>query len=240
MIRIAICDDEPEWINIAHEIVEIFFEERSIENTIETFDNAQSLLKAAVALKEPFNILILDIDMPDINGFDAAEKLKELYPDMLLMFYTAHEQYVFDSFRFQPFRYIRKEHVNQELKPALLEAYRIIDLCRDKFVELKSSDNTFNIKVSDILYFETNKRKCDVHLKDGSILTVRQMIKALCTMIGGDNFVMVHSGAVVNIKYISCFSNFDVTLENGIRLPVSRPRSKGVKAAISEYWRKRI
>lgn len=238
MIRIAICDDEPKWLNTARDIVDKLFIEKSIEITIETFDNAKLLLIAAH--NEPFNILILDIDMPDINGFDVAEKLNELYPDMLLMFYTAHGQYVFDSFQFQPFRYIRKEYAVQELKPALLAASQVIKVCTDGVVELKSANKTYIVKISEILYFETNKRKCDVYLKGGNAINVRKTIKEFFKEVGSENFVMIHSGAAVNIKYISCFSNYDVTLKNGVRLPVSRPRSKEIKTAISEYWRKRI
>lgn len=240
MIRFAICDDEPKWIETALEIVDKFFTERSIEIVIETFDSAQLLLETATMQNKQFNVMILDIDMPDIDGFDAAEKLKLLYPDMLLMFYTAHEQYVFDSFRFQPFRYIRKEYAARELEPALLAASQIIEVSADRFVELRSLDRTYNIKSSEIIYFETNKRRCDVYLKDGSIINVRKTIKELFNEVGSDNFVMIHSGAAVNIKYISNYSNYDVTLETGTKLPVSRPRSKEVKAAISDYWRKRI
>lgn len=239
MIKIAICDDEPEWISTARDIVKNFFIEKSVAITIKTFNNAKQLLDAATH-NVPFDILILDIDMPDIDGFNAAEELKELYPDMLLIFYTAYTQYVFDSFRFQPFRYIRKEYSTQELEPALLAATQVIECSTERLIELKCSDGTQFLKTSDIMFFETNKRRCDIHLKDDIMINVRKTIRELLAEIGSDNFVMIHSGAAVNIKYIRCFSNCDVTLNNGKRLHVSRPRSKDVKAAISDYWRKRI
>lgn len=238
MIRAAICDDEHKWINTARDIADNFFRERSIENTIETFDNAKPLLTAVSDRR--FDILILDIDIPEVNGFEAAEKLKALYPDMILMFYTAHEQYVFDSFRFQPFRYIRKEFAERELESALHDALRVIKVRSDRFIELRSADRAYRVNISDILYFETNRRKCDVYLRDGNMIKIRKTIKALFSEIGSEDFVMIHSGAAVNIRYVSCFSNSDVTLCNGTRLPVSRPRSKEVKAAVSDYWRKRI
>lgn len=239
MIEIAICDDEPEWINTARDIVEKFFNEKTIAITIKTFNDAKQLLDAA-AQSDTFDILILDIDMPDIDGFNAAEELKTLYPDMLLIFYTAYTQYVFDSFRFQPFRYIRKEYSTRELEPALLAAAQVIECHTERLIELKCPDGTQVFKTSDIVYFETNKRRCDIYLKNDIMINVRKTIRELFSEIGNDNFVMIHSGSAVNIKYIRCFSNCDVTLNNGKRLHVSRPRSKDVKAAISDYWRKRI
>lgn len=239
MIKVAICDDEPEWINTAQDIVNNFFKEKSIEFSIETFDNA-NLILTEMEHNVSFNILILDIEMPDINGFEIAEKNKKQFPDMLLMFYTAHEQYVFDAFKFQPFRYIRKEHSAREFNPALFAATQIIEASADRFMELKNADKTYNVKISEIKYFETNKRRCDVYINDGSVINVRKTIKELYNETGSENFILVHSGAAVNVRYITCFSNSDVTLEGGKKLPVSRTRLKAVKAAISDYWRKRI
>lgn len=239
MIGIAICDDETEWIDTARDIVDKFFSEKAIEITIKTFNDAKQLLDEA-AHDEPFDILILDIDMPDIDGFNAAEELKKLCPDMLLIFYTAYTNYVFDSFRFQPFRYIRKEYSVRELEPALLAAARVIECTAARRIELKCPGGTQVLKTSDIVYFETNKRRCDIYLKNDIIINVRKTIRELFAEIGSDGFVMIHSGSVVNIKYIRCFSSCDVTLKDGKRLHVSRPRSKEVKAAISDYWRKRI
>ena len=54
MIRFAICDDEPKWIETAREIVDKFFTERSIEIVIETFDSAQLLLETATMQNKQF------------------------------------------------------------------------------------------------------------------------------------------------------------------------------------------
>ena len=106
--RIAVVDDEPVWIEIMRGIVKDFFDSRSIEIQLDTFNNAQMLSDTMTVQKEAVDIVILDIDIPNINGFEIAERLKKQYPNIILMFYTMHEQYVFDAFSFQPFRYIRK------------------------------------------------------------------------------------------------------------------------------------
>lgn len=238
MIRIAICDDEPKWINTARNIINNLFGEKSTEVAIETFDKATPLL--ATAQDEPFDILILDIDMPDVNGFGAAEKLKELYPNMLLMFYSAHEKYVFDSFKFQPFRYIRKEKAEQELKTALIAAAQVIESRVDKLIYFKCQDGIRVTKMSDIMYFNVNKRKCDIHLNDGSVIDVRKTIKELFSEMVEGCFVWISNSAAVNIGYIDIYSPHDITLRNGTKMAVSRTRIKNVKAAITQYWRKKM
>ena len=64
--------------------------------------------------------------MPDMNGFDVAKRLNELEIDIIIMFYTVHEQYVFKAYEYQPFRYIRKEFAKEELPFAMQCAIREI------------------------------------------------------------------------------------------------------------------
>lgn len=234
--KIAVIDDEPVWIEIIRGIVNDFFDSRSMEIQMDTFDNAQLLLDEMTEKKESVDIVILDIDIPSINCFELAEKLRELYPDIIFMFYTMHEQFVFDSFSFQPFRYVRKEYAARELKPALDSALQVIENRAEKFIMLKSQNGISNIEISEIMYYETNNRRCDVYLKDGSMINVRKTIKELSAEIGSDNFVFLHRGAAVNVRYIKICSAYDVTLENGTKLIVSRNRIKDVKAAFTRYW----
>ena len=234
--KIAVIDDEPVWIEIIRGIVNDFFDSRSMEIQMDTFDNAQLLLDEMTEKKESVDIVILDIDIPSINCFELAEKLRELYPDIIFMFYTMHEQFVFDSFSFQPFRYVRKEYAARELKPALDSALQVIENRTEKFIMLKSQNGISNIEISEIMYYETNNRRCDVYLKDGSMINVRKTIKELSAEIGSDNFVFLHRGAAVNVRYIKICSAYDVTLENGTKLIVSRNRIKDVKAAFTRYW----
>lgn len=240
MLRIAICDDEPLWIKTAQDIVYNSFSDKQTEIQIDTFDSAERLLQMLFVRKEVPNILILDIDMPDTDGFKAAERIRGTYPNTLLLFYTSHEQYVFDAFRFQPFRYIRKTYVDPELKNALDAAVQVLKNSTEKMIELHSPDEVISVRTGEIMFFETNKRRCDVYLNNGRIVNIRKTIKELFAEVGERDFVMIHSGAVVNAKYLKSCSSYDVTLTDGKRLIVSRGRVKDVKTAMARYWGNRV
>lgn len=240
MISVVICDDEPEWIKAAQDIINSFFAGRSIEISTETFDNAQMLLESAKRGDDFFDIVVLDIDMPDISGFNAAKKLKDQYPNTILIFFTAHEEYVYDSFRFQPFRYIRKARAELDLRLALIDAVQNIESRADKLIDFKCPDGIRVTKMSDIMYFSVNKRKCDIYLNDGNVIDVRKTIKEVFSEMVDGCFVWISNSAAVNIRYIDIYSPHDITLRNGTKMAVSRTRIKNVKTAITQYWRKKM
>lgn len=239
MIKIYICDDEQLWIDKARSIIAEYFDNR-LETELDHFDSAAALLKVLIDNKEYADIVILDIDMPKLTGFDAAERIRAAYPDVLLLFYTSHEQYVFESFRFQPFRYIRKQYAQKELKLALSAAEDVLSKRMSRSVILKTKDESLMVNVDDIMYFGTVRRRIDVHLKGGRVLNVGLSLKELIRQIDSPGFIMILSGVVVNVRYIKTYSGNEITLENGVRLNVSRGRMSEVKSAVMKYWSARL
>lgn len=186
--------------------------------------------------KEDFDILFLDIDMPGISGLEIAKKLREENSDIILIFVSEHEQYVFESIEYSPFRYIRKSRIEKELFLDLKAAYARLGEMQDSYIVIKTSEADVRIKHSDIMYFETAARKVGFHLNNGEILKVRKTIKELKEELNDKNFIKIHSGCVVNAKYIDKLSAYDITLDNGEQLIVSRTRMKNVKIALMNYW----
>lgn len=237
MIKIDICDDEQLWIDKAYEITDGFLRGKK-EFEFSSFKNAKSFLDKLIVKREYADIILLDIDIPDINGFEIAEKIREAYPDIILIFFTIHENYVFDSFRFQPFRYVRKSNVRTELELAVLAAIQVLDkrAASVKPVILRNYNEAYKVNLQDILYFEIEDRKCNVYLTDGTVIPLRKGIKEVYDEIGSTDFVWLHNGAAVNVRYIKKYSAYDVTMVNDARLIVSRRQIKSVKNAILNYW----
>lgn len=239
MLVVDICDDEHLWIDKAYEIVADFFKDKR-EVWINSYNNSEDLTNSLINKKEQADIVILDIDMPGTNGFETARIIKDAYPDMLLLFYTVHEQYVFDAFQFQPFRYIRKANAKSELELALAAAMKVISKRIEKSIILVINNDSYAVNINDIVYFETEKRRCNIYLNNENSLNVRITIKELLSKIDSPDFVMIHSGAVVNVRYVKHISNYDVHIENGIHLIVSRGRADDLKMTLADFWRRRI
>lgn len=240
MIKIAVCDDVEAELERIKASVEKLCREAKISAEIYSYQKGRELAALIAADKNSFDILLLDIDMPDITGLEVAEALRQAGSEMILIFVSAHEKYVFKSIEYAPFRYIRKSRINTELGPALNAAFSMLNSKNEKTTLIKTENETVLVKHCDIVYIEVSGHYLEVNLKSEDILKTRLPLKVLEGELADDDFVRIHSGCLVNIKYISKFSSFDITLDSGKRLIVSRACLKSVKRKLMEYWRARI
>ncbi|MCR5792980.1 MAG: LytTR family DNA-binding domain-containing protein [Lachnospiraceae bacterium] len=236
MINIAICDDEQEFLDLIRG--ELFKAAEKLQITIETcpYTDGNRLVESFCNSEGKYDVVFLDIDMPDVSGLEVAKKLRMTEPEIILIFVSAHEQYVFDSIEYNPFRYIRKDRIEKELFLALKAANTRLEVEKVRYIVVKTEFSEVRLKHSDIMYFETATRKVGIHLKNGEVLEVRKTIKELYKELNDEHFIKTHSGCAVNVRYIERFSSYDVTLDNGEQLIVSRTRIKDVKKAIMNYW----
>lgn len=230
MIKIAIVDDCEDAVNKCRQIISSINDIKI--DIIDSFDSGNSFLGV---IDEKYDIVILDIDMPCVGGFDVAREIRNRSSDTLIMFYTAHEQYVFKSFEFQPFRYIRKEMAENELPFALKCALMHLNKLDNKTILLKTSEFNIKIDVNTIVYFEKYKHNIEILTVPDSVYIVRKSLSEFCDMINDANFIYAHKSAVVNLKYIKKVTPTDIILENDRKIPISRRNYNSVKLAFSKY-----
>ena len=235
-INIAICDDEQKSLQMIQKELYHIADKLKIEIETYAYKEGKKVLDLIYNEKEDFDVLFLDIDMPDVSGLEVAKKLRQKHLDIILIFISAYEQYVFESIEYNPFRYIRKNRIEKELMPCLKAAYQRLEEMQDSYMIVKTGEAEVRVKHSDIMYFETSARKIGIHLKNGEVLFVRKTIKELYEELNDEHFIKIHSGCVANAKYIGKYSNHDITLDNGEHLIVSRTRIKSVKRALMNYW----
>ena len=235
-MTIAICDDNKSDISAAKEVMIQTAQELHIKVEFDTFSSAAEVEDKLLVKKEPVDILILDIDMPEISGLELAEKLRASNLELIIIFLSAHEEFVFKAIEFQPFRYIRKIRMSSEMPIAIRSAVRVLQINSDKQIALHTDDGDIKVMISEIVYFETEKRKVAVHLKNGISLLVNKTIYQIQEMIDKQSFIMIHRSCVVNADYVKKYSNGIILLDNDEKLLVSRTRYKAVKQQLLDIW----
>ena len=233
---IAICDDCQTDALLARDIIRKSLKDIHVSADIVYYDCAEDIKIKLFEHKKSLDILILDIDMPEVSGMELAEELRANNMNLIIIFLTNHDEFVFKAFEFQSFRYIRKMHIKTEMPLAIRSAVKVIEANRDRQIILNTDDGEMKVMISEIMYYETEKRKISVHLKNGNNLLANKKIAEMQDLINKDSFIMIHRNCVVNADYVKNILNGIVVLDNDEKLIVSRPRYKTVKQQLLQVW----
>ncbi|MGN0375259.1 MAG: LytR/AlgR family response regulator transcription factor [Butyrivibrio sp.] len=237
---IAICDDDSKVTNRLKSDIYTLFKSIKDDVDISVFSKGTDLIETIKNEELHYDVLLLDVDMPDISGLEVAKILRETNEDIIIIFISSYEKYVFDSFEYNPFRFIRKNRIKEELSIALKSAYALYKKREGRYIVIKSDDGEYRVEQSKICYFEIVKRKLFIHLADNKVLSMWKPIKDFINEIKDGDFVKIHSGCAVNMKYIKEYTNYDVTLDNGEKLITSRSGIKTLKEELNKYWGEKI
>lgn len=235
-MNIVICDDRESDAIAAKEVIKRTAQELHIKTEFDIYSNAAEVERKLLVKKEPADILILDIDMPEISGLELAERLRTDNLNLIIIFLSAHEEFVFKAIEFQPFRYIRKMRLETEMPIAIQAAVNVLEISSDKQIILYTEDGEKAIMISEIMYFEAEKHKSYIYLKNGGCIHARRSIAELHQLINKESFIMIHRSCVVNTDYVKNMQNCLLILKNDEQLLVSRRKFSEVKQQILNIW----
>ena len=236
MLNIAICDDSVEDAFTAKRIVKDTLARLHTTNETVCYQSAEEIEYKLIEKKEFLDILVLDIDMPEISGLELAEDLRRNNLNIIIIFLSNHDEFVFRAIEFQPFRYIRKSRLATEMPIAIEAALKILENRKDRQIVINAENGTLKTMISEIMYFEMLNRKLYIHLSGKNIITACKKLMQFQKEIDDENVIMIHKSCIVNSKYINKFNNTEIILSDGEKLPVSRLRIKQVKEHIAVLW----
>lgn len=241
MMNIAICDDSPEDALITKRIIERSLKKLHTIANIKYYLEAEKVKNKLLIKKEIIDILILDINMPQISGLKLAQELRANNIDVLIIFLSSHEEFVFQSIEFQPFRYIRKTCMEKELPMAIRAAVQLFELNNDKAFILHTDIGEQTIMPSQIVYLEIENRKVSIYLATGNKVFINTTLSAFQQeVLKQENFIMIHRSCIVNANYVKSMNHGILTLKNGQQMVTSRRKYKDIKRQILNVWGKQI
>lgn len=242
LLNIAICDDEHQNRVMYYNFLLLL--EMKTKYTFQTmyFSNGESLINYYKNHSgSKFHIILLDIEMPGINGIDTAKFIRQL-PDreVGIIFLTAYSKYMMESFDVQPFQYLVKpiSYDLFEQKVQFLCDY-ILSL-NSKYLCTKFNGEITAIKYNDIIAIESNK---EIPKGSLSIVTfnnefiVRDTLEHMLTELP-ECFVAIHRSTLINLSYIKKFTSCFVLMIDGRKLPIGRTKLKMFKQRYTQYLTK--
>lgn len=238
-MRIAICDDESICLEHVLTIAKQYAAERKEKNiAIYPFSQAEDLLEAAEKTGG-FDIYILDIVMPFMNGIIIGTKLRDAGYDGKIIYLTSSEEYALDSFKVKAFNYMIKPCQSNEFFKTLDEAIASIETKKDKSIVIKAKDRNIKLTFHSILYAELAKRAIVYHLADGrSIETVSlrtNFSDSIAELLADKRFTLCGVGMAVNMDHIAEISNETVVFDNTEQAFLGTKNCRKLRNAWNEF-----
>ena len=226
-MRIAICDDEK---NI-RELIGNKVTKQYPEAEILFFSSGEELLLSNWQM----DILFLDIQMSGRNGMETAIELRQKNNDVIIIFVTAVEEYVFRAFDVGAFHYIVKPIDDTKFADVLHRAVNELNSQKqhlketeEKYLMIHNGGVHTKIAIEDIVYAEVFNRKVVIHKTDETIEYYGKM-SALEAM-AGDSFFRPHRAYLINLKYVEKYDANTIYLEKGSVLWQSRNIPSSLKS----------
>lgn len=241
MFNIVLCDDNKGFMSLFKSMVicqfQMMMPNTSMFKIGACFGSGTDLLEYAESHK--IDVLFLDIDMPEMTGFEIAKSMSREQSKTLLVFMSAYDNFVYESFDYLPFAYMRKEKIAEELPKV---AYRIIDklLEKTRFINFSTANKEVKVDSKEILFFESKRNYYIVHLTSGSTYSCRGTISKLENEIGALGFFRTHSAFLVNLEHARRVADDGYVSIGDSKIPIAQKRAKEFKKAFLEFTRKHI
>lgn len=218
MSYIAICDDDIIYMEMLEKSIRSGFDDAKIK----VFVNSEELFLS----NEVFDIIFLDIDMPFISGFEVAEEIRKKNTYTRIVFVSGKDSMVVESIHYSPFRFVRKQYFEREIKEAVRALREVLDK-ESEIIEIVVNGEKVRVPILNILYVEALSRKSVFHLKEFE-LSGTDTFEKVCKKLAQHGFIQIHRSYLVNYKVIKMIEKNSVIIDNNIELPMSKYKKKQV------------
>lgn len=237
MIRIAVCDDNP------YELQEITTKVSSYINKWESVNKPELLsfssgenLISEIQYGRTIDIFILDVDMPNMDGFQLAEEIRKVFPAPFIIFLTSHVEYASKGYRINAFRYIFKLNMNEEIFEALDSAVAELRAIDGRSIFITHYNECYRVPYSEIMSVQRDGRQLNVITKSTGVISDTRSVQEFYKSLEDNRFVLIDRGCIVNIDFIRKFTGSEVILTNNERFTISRRMLKQLKTKLTMAW----
>lgn len=225
--RIAICDDELSICSQLENMIIEILQDMQAGFEIEIFSSGEVLCHELK--RQNFDIIFLDIELPRISGIDVGKYIRdELKNEIVQIVYiSSKERYAMELFEFRPINFLVKPLEKENISKVLKKYFTITEQNNHLF-QYKKRTEFFRIPMSEILYFENDKRKIKIRTLNSTDEFYESM-ENIYSMVKRHDFLFIHKSFIVNYRFIKRISYEEVIMTDDSTFPISQSRRKAIK-----------
>jgi len=208
-IRCVILDDELSGLAYLRMLCEQF----PFVEVVKCFDSPHYFLEEIQNVN--FDVCLLDINMPGMNGLEVAKKIENKY----VIFVSAHPEFAVDAYDLEAIDFIKKPVIKDRLEKALKKAYKLIveKTGVDKYFNWNTNLGKSKIFFDEIIYVSTSevdKRDKMVFMNDDRTLLLKNItIEKLISLLPSDQFIQINKSEIISKRSVLAHSANEITLK---------------------------
>lgn len=220
MIRIGICDEAEEDLQMLRAILQDMIEKACMNAEILCFQSGEALL-FEIEQNKRMDIILIEIGLQGINGVETARKIRKTDVNTLLIFITRDGQYWKEIINVQPFAHIDKPIVKEKLEEAVVRAVALAG-SRGGMIQFSSRKKEYRILLREIFYFESDKREVLVFCEKKTYSFYRKLDEVEEELKQyHERFLRIHKSFLVNPVYIKELSYEKIIMCDGKEITIS-------------------
>lgn len=224
MIRIAICDDNPPFMESLRTEIRNILSKQEIDSVIYLFENAEAIPEQLLSSCDIF-FLDIDFDGKTYTGIDIARKIRQFQQQAIVIFVTNFIEYAPEGYEVQAFRYLLKSDMPKKLEQCLLQTIEKLQTDQES-MQINISGEILTIPLSEILYIESQGHLAVIHVSRQGSKAVKSYrfyssLGSLEHQLSEKGFLRIQKSYLVNMRRIKKYQCTEAVLDNGTVLKVS-------------------
>lgn len=226
-MRIAVCDDMAVFREQIREKIWSY----NARFEVKEYVDGSALLSEI----EPFDLIFLDIEMPNVDGMTTAKAIRERDEDVRIVFVTSHDTLVYETFEVAPFDFFRKAQDLGKICEVLKRAES--QMLNQETVLISVGDKQVCLKVKDVVYVEAYGDGVYFYDRKGTVYDERRgTIKKWNEKLNKKGFIQIHRAYLISIHYLENYSEEGVKLKGIDKVvPMSRRYAPAFKKEFFEF-----
>ena len=231
MVRIAIVEDEEYYVSQLMQYLDDYQKESGEEFEITVYRDGDGI---TAKYKAQFDIILMDIQMKFVNGMTAAEEIRKVDSEVVIIFITNMTQYAIRGYEVDALDYVLKPVSYFAFAQKLGRAISRIRKRRSKYITVQVKGGILRLNTSDIYYIESEGHSLIFHTSSGNHI-VSGTMKSAEEQMGDLNFSRGNKCYLINLEHVEGVKDKCAVVRDE-KLKLSRPRVNSFMQELTKYW----